>query len=285
MTASALRAPLAAPRSRHILPGFGLSLGVTLTWLGLLVVIPVGGLFLKAAGLGVADILHQLSLPRTRAAFAVSFGIALAAAAANGVIGLLVAWVLVRHRFPGRRVVDAMIDLPFALPTAVAGITLATLFSDVGWLGVLLEPLGVEVAFTRLGIFVALLFVGFPFVIRTLQPVIGDLDRDAEEAARTLGASEAKIFRQVILPPLLPGILTGVALAFARGVGEYGSVIFIAGNRPGISEIVPLLIVAKLEQFDYAGAAAIAAAMLVLAFLILLGIGFLERWTRRRHGA
>jgi sulfate transport system permease protein len=269
---------------RRVLPGFGLSLGLTLTWLGLILLLPMAALVAKAAGLGWSGIIEHLAELRTRAAFEVSFGIALAAALVNGALGLVIAWVLVRYRFPGRRFLDALVDLPFALPTAVAGITLATLFSDAGWVGELLVPLGLEVSYTRLGIFVALLFVGFPFVVRTLQPLLADLERDAEEVARTLGAGEAHIFLRVVLPPLVPGILTGIALAFARGVGEYGSVIFIAGNQPGVSEIVPLLIVGKLEQFDYAGAAAIACAMLVAAFVVLLAINLLERWTRLRHG-
>jgi sulfate transport system permease protein len=269
---------------RRVLPGFGLTLGLTLTWLGLILVLPLAALVAKAAGLGWSGILDHLAEPRTRAAFAVSFGIAFAAALVNGLLGLLVAWVLVRYRFAGRRLLDGLVDLPFALPTAVAGITLATLSSDVGWVGALLAPFGIEVSYTRLGIFVALLFVGFPFVVRTLQPLLADLDREAEEAARTLGAGEAYIFLRVVLPPLVPGVLTGTALAFARGVGEYGSVIFIAGNQPGISEIVPLLIVGKLEQFDYAGAAAIACAMLAAAFAVLFAINLLERWTRYRHG-
>jgi sulfate transport system permease protein len=267
-----------------VLPGFGLSLGLTLTWLGLILLLPMAALVLKAAGLGWSSILEHLAEPRTLAAFRVSFGIAFAAALVNGAIGLLIAWVLVRYRFPGRRLLDALVDLPFALPTAVAGITLATLFSDSGWVGERLAPYGIEISFTPAGIFVALLFVGFPFVVRTLQPVLADLEKEAEEAARTLGAGEARIFRRVILPPLLPGLLTGIALAFARGIGEYGSVIFIAGNQPGLSEIVPLLIVAKLEQFDYPGAAAIACAMLVASFVLLLALNLLERWTRHSHG-
>ena len=274
----------AAAVPRRILPGFGLSLGIALTYLGLIVLIPLAGLVAKAAGLGWSAIVEELTQPRALAAFAVSFGIAGAAALVNGALGLMIAWVLARYDFPGRRLLDAVIDLPFALPTAVAGITLATLFSEVGWFGALLVPLGVEVAFGRLGIFAALLFVGFPFVVRTLQPMITALDREAEEAARSLGASDPQIFRRVSLPPLVPGLLTGVALAFARGLGEYGSVIFIAGNRPGVSEIAPLLIVAKLEQFDYAGASAIAVAVLVGAFAVLLTINLLERWARRRYG-
>jgi sulfate transport system permease protein len=272
------------PRRRDALPGFGLTLGTTLAYLGLIVLIPLAGLVAKAATAAPGDLLATLGDSRTLAAFEVSFGIALAAAAVNGAIGLLLAWVLVREDFPGRRLVDALVDLPFALPTAVAGITLATLYSDVGWLGAPLERLGLQVSFTRLGIFVALVFIGLPFVVRTLQPVIAELDAEAEAAARVMGASRAQIFLRVVLPQLLPGLLAGMALAFARGVGEYGSVIFIAGNMPGVSEIVPLLIVMKLEQFDYAGASVIATAMLVLSFLILLAINLLDAGLRRRHG-
>lgn len=266
------------------LPGFGPTLGLTLTYLGLIVVVPFAALVLKAAGVGPRGFLAILSEPRTLAAFRVSFGLALAAAALNAGLGLLLAWVLSRHRFPGRRLVDALIDLPFALPTAVAGITLATIYSDVGWFGALLAPFGITVSFTRLGIFVALVFIGLPFVVRAVQPLVADLDRHEEEAARTLGASDAAIFWRVVFPALLPGILTGTALAFARAVGEYGSVIFIAGNMPGVSEIVPLLIVTKLEQFDYAAAAAIATAMLAVSFVILAALNGIEHWARRRHG-
>jgi sulfate transport system permease protein len=256
-----------------------------LAYLAVIVVIPLAGLVLKAAGVGPARFMAILGEPRTLAAFRVSFGLSLAAAALNAVLGLLIAWVLSRYRFPGRRLIDALIDLPFALPTAVAGITLATLYSDTGWFGALLAPLGVEVSFTRLGIFVALVFIGLPFVVRAVQPLIADLDRHEEEAARTLGASAAAIFWRVVVPALTPGILTGTALAFARAAGEYGSVIFIAGNMPGVSEIVPLLIVTKLEQFDYAGAAAIAAVMLAVSFAILAALNGIEHWARHRHGA
>ncbi|MFL5269258.1 MAG: sulfate ABC transporter permease subunit CysT [Stellaceae bacterium] len=269
---------------RRTLPGFGPTLGLTLTYLGVIVVIPLAALTVKAAGIGPRAFLAILAEPRTLAAFRVSFGLSLAAAGLNAGIGLLLAWVLSRYRFPGRRLADALIDLPFALPTAVAGITLATLYSDNGWLGALLAPLGIEVSFTRLGIFVALVFIGLPFVVRAVQPLVADLDRNEEEAARTLGASDTAIFWRVVLPALLPGILTGTALAFARGVGEYGSVIFIAGNMPGVSEIAPLLIVTKLEQYDYAGAAAIATVMLAVSFVILIALNGIEHWSRRRHG-
>jgi sulfate transport system permease protein len=279
---SATAAP--AVWQRHGLPGFVPTLGLTFTYLGVVIVIPLAALVLKAAGMGPADFLASLVEPRTLAAFRVSFGLSLAAAGVNAPIGLLLAWVLARYRFPGRRLVDAVIDLPFALPTAVAGITLATLYSDTGWLGAPLEPLGIEVSFTRLGIFVALVFIGLPFVVRAVQPLIADLDRHEEEAARTLGASDTAIFWRVVLPALLPGVLTGTALAFARAVGEYGSVIFIAGNMPGVSEIAPLLIVTKLEQYDYVGAAAIATVMLVVSFAILIALNGIEHWARRRHG-
>jgi sulfate ABC transporter permease protein CysT len=270
---------------RHrALPGFGTTLGLTLSYLGIIVVIPLAALVLEAGGIGPTAFVTILAEPRTIAAFRVSFGLSIAAAVLNAGMGLLVAWVLSRHRFPGRRLLDALIDLPFALPTAVAGITLATLYSDTGWLGVLLAPLGVEVSFTRLGIFVALVFIVLPFVVRAVQPLIADLDRHEEEAARTLGASDAAIFWRVALPALLPGILTGTALAFARAVGEYGSVIFIAGNVPGVSEILPLLIVTKLEQYNYAGAAAIATVMLAASFAILAALNGIEHWARHRHG-
>jgi sulfate transport system permease protein len=222
--------------------------------------------------------------PRVVAAFRVSFGIAFIAALINAVVGLLIAWVLVRYRFPGRRLIDGLVDLPFALPTAVAGIALATLYADSGWIGALLARFGIDIAFTPLGILVALVFIGLPFVVRTVQPVLADLAPDAEEAALTLGATRRQIFGRVVLPALLPGVLTGMSLAFARGLGEYGSVIFIAGNMPGVSEIVPLLIVIKLEQFDYPGAAAIGVAMLVASFAILLAINLGQVWVRRRHG-
>ena len=273
-----------ALRLHRTLPGFAPALGLTLTYLGAIVLIPLAGLAVKAAGLGPSEFVATLLQQRTLAAFRLSSGLSIAAAALNALIGLLLAWVLVRYEFPGRRLIDPLIDLPFALPTAVAGITLATLYSDTGWLGQLLEPLGFHVSFTQLGIFVALVFIGLPFVVGAVQPMVADLDTHAEEAARTLGATDSAIFRRVILPALLPGVLTGTALAFARAVGEYGSVIFIAGNVPGVSEIVPLLIVIKLEQYDYAAAAAIASVMLAISFGILTGINGLQHWARRRHG-
>ena len=268
-------------RRRNTLPGFGLSFGLATTYLGLIVLLPLAGLLAKAAQTGAGPAWAVLASPRTLAAFRVSLLASAGAAAVNAVLGLLLAWVLTRYRVPGRRVLDAMIDLPFALPTAVAGIALTTLYVPEGWLGALLAPLGIVVAFTPLGIAAALLFVGLPFVVRTVQPVLAGLDREAEEAALTLDASSWQIFRLVILPRLVPAIVTGAALAFARGLGEYGSVIFIAGNRPGVSEIVPLLIVSKLEQFDYPGAALLGTAMLALSFALLLAINGLEYWGRR----
>jgi sulfate/thiosulfate transport system permease protein len=274
-----------AIRQRSIIPGFGLSLGVTLSYLGLIVMIPLCVLLLKASDAGWAKIWMELSSPRTLAAFRVSFGIAFLAAAFNAVFGFIVAWVLVRYEFFGRRLLDAMIDLPFALPTAVAGISLTQIYAGNGWLGSALAKTGIKVAFTPLGILVALVFVGVPFVVRTVQPVLQDFDRETEEAGALLGASRWNILRRVVFPPLIPALMTGFTLAFARGIGEYGSVIFIAGNMPGLSEIVPLLIVIKLEQFDYAGASAIGVAMLLLSFLILLAINFAQVWMRRRYGA
>jgi sulfate transport system permease protein len=270
--------------SRRILPGFGPTLGLTLFYLSLIVLVPLASLFAETAGLGPAQIVKLLATPRVVAAFRVSFGIAIAAALVDGLLGLLVAWALERYDFPGRRLLDAIVDLPFALPTAVAGISLSALYADNGWIGSLLAPLGIEIAFTPLGIFVALVFIGLPYVVRALQPVLADLEREAEEAALTLGAGGWQIFRRVIVPALLPALLTGTALAFARGVGEYGSVIFIAGNMPGVSEILPLLIIVHLEQYDYAGAAALAVAMLIASFVILLLINLLQAAYRRRHG-
>jgi sulfate transport system permease protein len=273
-----------ALRRRTIIPGFGLSLGLTLSYLSLIVLIPLSVVLIKAVDAGWVKIWAELSSPRTLAAFRVSFGIALVAAALNAVFGLLVAWVLVRYEFPGRRVIDAMIDLPFALPTAVAGISLTQLYAENGWLGQALALVGIKVAFTPLGIMVALVFVGLPFVVRTVQPVLQDLDREMEEAGALLGASRWNILRRVVLPPLLPAVMTGFTLAFARAIGEYGSVIFIAGNMPGKTEIMPLLIVIKLEQFDYPGATVIASLMLVASFLLLLAINLLQAWTRRQQG-
>ncbi len=269
-------------RPHRVIPGFGLTLGLTLLWLSLIVLVPLAGLFLKTSELSLAQFLRILSSPRVLHALELSFGLSLLAAAVNLVFGFAVVWALVRYEFPGRRLLDAIIDIPFALPTAVAGITLTSLYSDNGWLGRLLAPLGIQVAFTPLGIFVALVFVGLPFVVRTVQPVLADLEAELEEAAATLGASRLTTIRRVILPAVLPALLTGFALAFARAVGEYGSVIFIAGNLPNVSEIAPLLIVIRLEEFRYADATAIAAVMLVASFLVLLAINLLQRWSARR---
>ena len=273
-----------AIRQRSIIPGFELSLGVTLSYLGLIVIIPLCVLLLNASDAGWAKIWAELSSPRTLAAFRVSFGIAFLAAAFNAGFGFIVAWVLVRYQFLGRRFIDAMIDLPFALPTAVAGISLTQLYAEKGWLGSTLAAAGIKVAFTPLGILVALVFVGLPFVVRTVQPVLQDFDRETEEAGALLGASRTNILRRIVFPPLIPAVTTGFTLAFARGIGEYGSVIFIAGNMPGYSEIVPLLIIIKLEQFDYAGATVIAALMLVASFILLFTISLLQAWTRRQQG-
>ena len=267
--------------ARRVLTGFGLSLGYTLTWLGLLVLLPLAALVAKAAAGGADGFLSAIGTPRVLAALRLSFGAALLAAALNTLIGFVVAWVLVRYRFPGRRLCDALVDLPFALPTAVAGIALTALYAPTGWLGRLLAPLGVQLAFTPAGVLIAMLFVGFPFVVRTLQPVLESLDRDLEEAAESLGATRWQRFVRVLLPLLAPTLATGFALALARAVGEYGSVIFIAGNLPGVSEIAPLLIVQKLESYDYVGAAAIGTVMLGASFLLLLLITLLQRWSRR----
>ena len=265
-------------RKPRVMPGYGLTLGYTLTYLSLIVLIPLAGLLLRPVTLGWQGFWSVVLAPRVLVALELSFGAALIAAAINAVFGGIVAWVLVRYEFPGRRIVDALVDLPFALPTAVAGIALTALYAPNGWIGEWLEPLGLKVAFTRLGIMVALTFISLPFVVRTLEPVLQDLDPEFEEAAATLGAGRLQTFLRVVLPAILPALLTGVALAFARGVGEYGSVIFIAGNMPMISEIAPLLIVVKLEQYDYAAAAAVGVAMLLLSFLLLLLINLLQRW-------
>lgn len=266
-----------------VIPGFGITLGITVLWLSLLVLVPLSSLFLKSATLGLDAFWAGISSPRVVAALKLSFGTALIAAAVNAALGLVVAWVLVRYDFPGRRIVDAMVDIPFALPTAIAGIALTTLWAENGWLGSLLVPLGIKVAFTPLGIVIALIFIGLPFVVRTVQPVLQDFDREVEDAAASLGAGPWQIFTKVIWPSILPATLTGFALAFARALGEYGSVIFIAGNLPLKSEIAPLLIVIKLEEFAYAQATAIAVAMLVASFLLLLAINALQRWAERRE--
>jgi len=269
-------------RQPSVLPGFGLTFGFAVVYLSLVVLIPLAALLLRPWELGLAGVWETITSPRVLSALRVSFGTAAIASLINAVFGLVVAWVLVRYEFPGKRILDAFVDLPFALPTAVAGIALTALYAPNGWFGQYLEAAGIKVAFTPLGIIVALTFIGLPFVVRTVQPVLAEAERELEEVAATLGASRGQTFRRVILPAILPAWLTGVALAFARAVGEYGSVIFIAGNLPLVSEIAPLLIVIELEQYDYAGAAAIGMAMLVLSFAILFCINLLQAWARSR---
>jgi sulfate transport system permease protein len=264
-----------------VLPGFGLALGYSLTYLSLIVLIPLAALLLRPVELGIDGFVAAVTEPRVLASLRLSFGAAVIAAAINAVFGLLIAWVLVRYEFPGKRVLDAIIDLPFALPTAVAGIALTALYAPNGWIGAPLSALGIQAAFTPLGVVLALTFIGLPFVVRTVQPVLQDIDVETEEAAASLGATRLQSFRRVVLPMVMPALLTGFALAFARAVGEYGSVIFIAGNMPMVSEIAPLLIIIKLEQYDYAGAAAIGVVMLLASFVMLLAINLTQRWSRR----
>lgn len=271
-------------RRRSVIPGFDLALGLTLLYLSLIVLIPLSAAFLRATDLTWPQFIETVTSPRVVASYKLTFGASTLAAVVNAVFGLLVAWVLVRYPFFGRRFVDALVDLPFALPTAVAGITLTGLYSGNGWIGQWLEPLGLKVAFTPVGVFVAMTFIGLPFVVRTVQPVLEDLAHELEEASATLGASRWQTFTRVILPILTPALLTGFALAFARALGEYGSIIFIAGNMPMISEITPLLIITKLEQYDYAGATAIAVVMLMMSFTLLLAINGLQAWARKRQG-
>jgi sulfate/thiosulfate transport system permease protein len=272
-------------RSPSALPGFGLTLGFTVAYLSLIVLLPLAALFAQAATLSWAHFLHDVSSARVLASYRLTFGAAALAALFNTVFGFLVAWVLVRYPFPGKRVVDALVDLPFALPTAVAGVALATVYSPTGWIGALLVPLGLKVAFTRLGVVVALTFIGLPFVVRTVQPVLEEFEREQEEAAACLGASRWLTFTRIVLPAVAPAVLTGFSLAFARGLGEYGSVIFIAGNVPMKSEITSLLIITKLEQFDTAGATALAVVMLVASFVLLFAINALQwAWRRRYSG-
>jgi sulfate transport system permease protein len=270
-------------KRKNALPGFGLSLSFMLLYLSIVVLIPLAALIIRPWELGIDGFFHAVTQPRVLAALKLSFGAAAIAAVVNTFFGLLVAYALTRYRFPGHRLIDALVDLPFALPTSVAGIALCTLYAPNGWVGELLAPLGIKVAYTPLGVVVALIFIGLPFVVRTLQPVLADLGRDPEEAAATLGAGRFQAFRRVVLPALAPALITGGALAFARAVGEYGSVIFIAGNLPMVSEIAPLLIIIKLEQFDYAGAAAIGVVMLAASFLILLALNVLQVWTAGRR--
>jgi sulfate transport system permease protein len=267
--------------SRSILPGFGLSLGFTVAYLGLIVLVPLSAAFLKTAGMSWTEFVAAVASPRVIAAYRLSFGASLAAGFVNMVFGLIVAWVLVRYSFPGKRIIDALVDLPFALPTAVAGIALTSLYAPNGWVGRFLAPYGIKVAFTWTGVFVALTFIGLPFVVRTVQPVLQELEPEIEEAASTLGASRLQTITRIILPELMPSLLTGFALAFARALGEYGSVVFISGNMPMKTEIVPLLIITKLEQYDYRGATAIAVVMLVSSFILLLLINLLQKWSRR----
>ena len=272
-------------RSRNVIPGFGLTMGYTIVYLSLIALIPLSTIFLKTAGMGWHRFWTVIVSPRVVAAYELSIGASLAGAIINSVFGFLVAWTLVRYRFPAKSIVDSLVDLPFALPTSVAGITLTAIYAENGWIGRLLKPLGMKVAFTPLGVIVALTFIGLPFVVRTVQPVLQDLERELEEAAATLGASRLQTFRRVIAPVLMPAVITGFALAFARALGEYGSVVFISGNMPMRSEVLPLLIMAKLEQFDYQGATAIALVMLVMSFAMLFLINLLQRRSAVRHAA
>jgi sulfate transport system permease protein len=270
--------------ANQVIPGFRLSLGFTIFYLGLIVLIPLAAVFLKTFTMSWDAFWTAVTSPRVMASYRLSFGASLIGAFLNVIFGGIVAWVLVRYQFPGKRIVDALVDLPFALPTAVAGITLTALYSHNGWIGQYLEPAGIKVAFTPLGVVVALTFIGLPFVVRTVQPVLEDAERELEEAAASLGASPLQTFLRVILPGITPALLTGFALAFARATGEYGSVVFIAGNMPMVSEITPLFIITKLEQYDYTGATAIAVVMLVVSFILLLTINLLQAWTRKRAG-
>ncbi len=276
----------AAPRrrSKQVLPGFGLTLGYTLLYLSIIVLIPLVALLTKTFSLTWVQFWEAVAAPRVLAAYKLTFGASLLAACVNLVFGLLIAWVLVRYQFPGKKIADALVDLPFALPTAVAGISLTALLAGNGWVGRYLEPLGIELAFRPGGVVVALIFIGLPFVVRTVQPVLEDAEKELEEAATSLGASRWQIFTKVILPSITPALLTGFAMAFARALGEYGSVIFIAGNVPMVSEITPLIIIGKLEQYDFAGATAVAVVMLVIAFVMLLVINLLQAWQRRHAG-
>jgi sulfate transport system permease protein len=278
-------APSRRGGSRKVLPGFNLSLGYTLFYLCLIVLVPLAALVLKTFTLTWDQFWAAVSSPRVLASYRLTFGASFIAACVNVVFGLLVAWVLVRYRFPGKRIVDALVDLPFALPTAVAGISLTALLAGNGWIGQYLEPLGIKLAFTPGGVVIALIFIGLPFVVRTVQPVLEESEVELEEAAMCLGATRAQTFVKVILPSISPALLTGFAMAFARAIGEYGSVIFIAGNMPMVSEITPLVIVGKLEQYDYAGATAVAVVMLVFSFVLLLVINALQAWQRKRAGA
>lgn len=274
---------MAARESRSPLPGFGLSLGFTIFYLSLIVLLPLSAAFLRTAGMTWDEFWAAVASPRVLASYRISFLASLAGALVNVVFGSLLAWVLVRYSFPGRRIVDALVDLPFALPTAVAGIALASIYAETGWVGQYLAGAGIKVAYTELGVFVALTFIGLPFVVRTLQPVIEELEPEIEEASATLGANRWQTLTRVILPEIIPALLTGFAMAFARALGEYGSVVFISGNMPMRTEITPLLIITKLEQYDYTGATAIAVVMLLASFTLLLVINLLQKWSRRYH--
>jgi sulfate transport system permease protein len=272
-------------KSHSVLPGFGLTLGYTLSYLSLIVLIPLAALFLKSASLPWEKFWHAVTEPRVMASYRLTFGASFIAAVVNALLGFIVAWTLVRYRFPGRKFIDAVVDLPFALPTAVSGIALTAIFARNGWIGQYLEPLGIKIAFTPIGITIALVFIGLPFVVRTLQPALEELDGELEEAASSLGASRWTTFRRVLLPTVMPALITGFALAFARAVGEYGSVVFISGNMPMRTEITSLLIITKLEQYDFAGASALAVVMLMASFLILLTINILQwHYSRRLRG-
>ncbi len=281
MSAIGLKIPLL--RSRHVLPGFSLSLGFTLFYLTGIVLVPLLALIIRPFELGWDGFWTAISTPRVLASLRLSFGMSALAALVDSVFGFIVAWVLVRYRFPGRRLLDAVIDLPFALPTAVAGIALSTLYAPNGWLGSLLVPYGIRIAYTPWGVLVAMVFIGLPFTVRTIEPVLNEVGQELEEAAATLGATRVQTITRVVIPMMMPALLTGAAMAFARGVGEYGSIIFIAGNIPLVSEIAPLLIVTKLEQFDYAGAAAIGVVMLAASFIMLLALNALQAWSASRR--
>ena len=285
MQAALVSGPLAKRTPKRVLPGFNITLGFTLFYLSVIVLIPLSALFFKTFTLSWEQFVSAVTSPRVVASYQLTFGASFLAALVNAVFGLLLAWVLVRYEFPGKKLVDALVDLPFALPTAVAGISLTALLASNGWIGSLLEPYGISLAFNRNGVVIALIFIGLPFVVRTVQPVLEDAEKELEEAAACLGASRWQTFRHVIFPTIAPALLTGFAMAFARAIGEYGSVIFIAGNMPMVSEITPLIIIGKLEQYDYAGATAVAVVMLGFTFVMLLVINGLQAWQRKRAGA
>ena len=272
-------------KKKSILPGFGISLGYTIFYLSIIVLIPIAGLFVKSSALSFQEFWDIITEPRVIASYKLSFGTSFLAALVNSIFGLLIAWVLVRYDFFGKKIIDALVDLPFALPTAVAGITLATIYSKNGWFGRFLEPAGIFVAYKPAGIFVALVFIGLPFIVRSVQPVIEELDREVEEAAASLGANRLQTFLKIIFPSILPSLISGFILAFARGLGEYGSVVFISGNMPMISEITPLLILTKLEQYDYPGATALAVSLLLISFALFFSINLLQWWSANRHKA